>query len=301
MAVGTYWVKELSPSTNYQLDAIAHQVTTQANQTISAGISSEPFNYGGNEVQMRSGNTDMTNGNRCYSLAGGVYTIYRDIACTKRVMDMTTDANGYATTKGQSGEHNIVFGTYWVKETKAPKGYVLDSRVVSVTFDKFDSNGTVKRISSSGDALVYAVPKSGSISLVLEKRNADADGAGVHDSESLAGAKFEVTYYDVAGVSDQDEVNSSVAQAIEVKAKIGRTWNFETLHDGKVVSAYDVPTVGGHLYKNGDGTNCFPIGVLVIREIAPPSGQVNTNEGKYWIRSMSGDGNSKIVKLHNQT
>ena len=170
LAVGTYWVKELSPSTNYQLDGIAHQVTTQANQTISAGASSEPFNYGGIEFQMRSSNTDMTNGNRCYSLAGGACTIYRDIACTKRVMDMTTDANGYATTKGQSGEHNIVFGTYWVKETKAPKGYVLDSRVVSVTFDKFDSNGIVKRISSSGDALIYAVPKLGLLALFREEQ-----------------------------------------------------------------------------------------------------------------------------------
>ncbi len=54
------------------------------------------------------------------SVAGAEFTIYADEVCTKAVTTMTTNASGYAKSVGLSP------GTYWVKETTAPVGYVIN-------------------------------------------------------------------------------------------------------------------------------------------------------------------------------
>lgn len=64
--------------------------------------------------------TDAASG---VKLAGAVYGIYTDSGCKNKVQTMTTDEKGYA----KSGA--LVAGTYYVKEIKAPKGYVLSGKV----------------------------------------------------------------------------------------------------------------------------------------------------------------------------
>ena len=77
-------------------------------------------------VKKTSGNTAMTNGNNNYSLAGAVYTVYSDKACKTKVGSMTTDVNG----NGKLS--NLTLNTtYYVKETKASPGYLLDPNVYS--------------------------------------------------------------------------------------------------------------------------------------------------------------------------
>src|SRR5699024_6665871 len=52
-----------------------------------------------------------------------VYTVYKDKACQQKVGTITTDENG----SGSLG--NLPLGTYYVKETKAPQGYQLDTEI----------------------------------------------------------------------------------------------------------------------------------------------------------------------------
>ncbi|MEG0092139.1 MAG: SpaA isopeptide-forming pilin-related protein, partial [Oscillospiraceae bacterium] len=59
-------------------------------------------------------------------LAGAVYEIYSDAACTKKLASVTTAANA------PSVVDNLNAGTYYVKETQVPTGYLLDDRVKTV-------------------------------------------------------------------------------------------------------------------------------------------------------------------------
>ena len=68
--------------------------------------------------------------NSCYSLAGAVYGIYSDAACTMELERITTDTNGYASTAGQYSA-----GTYYVKELSPSAGYLLDTQVHTLTID----------------------------------------------------------------------------------------------------------------------------------------------------------------------
>ena len=78
------------------------------------------------------------------TLAGAEYTIYRDEACTDAVETVTiakNEANG--TWLATSGWYLV--GTYYVKETKAPEGYLIDENVYTVSQDPKEQ--TVERTS----------------------------------------------------------------------------------------------------------------------------------------------------------
>ncbi len=60
-------------------------------------------------------------------LSGAKYGIYSDSSCTNKVDTITTGSDGSATSKA------LVAGTYYVKEIQAPKGYVLSSKVHTLT------------------------------------------------------------------------------------------------------------------------------------------------------------------------
>ena len=71
-----------------------------------------------------SKSTKLLNGN--YSLAGAVYTVYKDRGCTEKVTALTTDENG------RTNQAEMEVGTYYVKETKASKGYQLDEKLYTL-------------------------------------------------------------------------------------------------------------------------------------------------------------------------
>ena len=78
-------------------------------------------------LRKSSSNTDITNGNSCYSLANAKYGVYSNAACTSQVSTFTTNANG------TSNSINLEPGTYYVKEISAPEGYYIDNTVKTVS------------------------------------------------------------------------------------------------------------------------------------------------------------------------
>ena len=74
-----------------------------------------------------SANPGITDGNSCYSLEGATYTVYSDADCTAVVGQLVCDASGNTNTI-----EDLKGGTYYVKETIAPKGFALDAHVYSV-------------------------------------------------------------------------------------------------------------------------------------------------------------------------
>lgn len=75
------------------------------------------------------------------ALAGAVFGIYEDAACTKLVDTVTTNANGVASTT------QVSKGTYYVKELVAPAGYTLNTEVKSVEVNW--KTATTKRTSGT--------------------------------------------------------------------------------------------------------------------------------------------------------
>ena len=90
------------------------------------------------QLQKSSSNTELTAGNGCYSLSGAEYSIYTDKSCSESSYFgfIRTDANGfgvYGNGLDKKGNHvgsDVAANkTYYAKETKAPKGYKLDTTV----------------------------------------------------------------------------------------------------------------------------------------------------------------------------
>ena len=66
-------------------------------------------------------------------LEGAKYTIYKDADCTDEVETIAIQKNENGTYSATSGWY--LSGTYYVKETEAPEGYLLDENVYTVSQD----------------------------------------------------------------------------------------------------------------------------------------------------------------------
>ncbi|MBF0929652.1 MAG: prealbumin-like fold domain-containing protein, partial [Atopobium sp.] len=69
---------------------------------------------------------DITSNNEHYTLEGAVYGVYSDKGCTNLLGSLTLDKSGSATL------NELPVGTVYVKETTAPKGFLLDQTIHAV-------------------------------------------------------------------------------------------------------------------------------------------------------------------------
>lgn len=117
---------------------ITAKVTSQGDGTIEntalvnvndSGATTPPVssNWGSLEIHK------FAKGDKANTLAGAEFAIYSDAAATKLVGDLTTKADGTASITLWVGNNDDTTQDYWVKETKAPAGYVLDGSVNKVT------------------------------------------------------------------------------------------------------------------------------------------------------------------------
>jgi uncharacterized surface anchored protein len=91
----------------------------------------ERHTTGSIKLKKESANPTATDSNPRYSLAGAIYTIYN--TDNAAVGTLTLDANGESNTVSNlwAGE----FGTYYVKETKAPVGYERNTTTYTVNLN----------------------------------------------------------------------------------------------------------------------------------------------------------------------
>ena len=111
---------------NYSGDAGG---TTNSEKTGFDSYITNTLQKGYLKLSKMSHDTELTSNNGNYSLEGAIYTVYTDSNCTTKAKyfgELKTDANGAA------GPVEILPGHYYVKETKAPKGYKLDEKIYTV-------------------------------------------------------------------------------------------------------------------------------------------------------------------------
>ena len=210
-----------------------------------------------------SSNKALTDANDCYSLAGAEYGVYTDSNCSNKVATLTTNASGNANTVSLNP------GRYYVKETKAPKGYFTDSQVYTADVSGANRESSPVKLSVSDN------PANDPMSMLLGKFDGQKtyNGAGnlPQGSATLAGAEFTVDYYATLDYKSYDDLKNA-----DVKPM--RSWTFST--DSNGFCSFDIAhfVSGDAFWYRLDGTPALPRGTVVIRETKAPMGYVKSDE-----------------------
>jgi hypothetical protein len=210
-----------------------------------------------------SSNKTLTDANDCYSLAGAEYGVYTDSNCSNKVATLTTNASGNANTVSLNP------GRYYVKETKAPKGYFTDSKVYTADVSGANRESSPVKLSVSDN------PANDPMAMLLGKYDGQKtyNGAGnlPQGSATLAGAEFTVDYYATLDYKSYDDLKNA-------DVKPTRSWTFKTNENGIANFKADDFVSGDTFYYNSNNDPCIPRGTVVIRETKAPAGYVKSDD-----------------------
>lgn len=217
-------------------------------------------NFGGwVEINKSSANTDITDGNGCYSLEGAEYAVYN--SDNQAVDKLTTDANGYAKSK------LLPSGTYTIKELKAPKGYGLDEEPHGIEIKSGQTTTSNLKDHPQNDPVDIWLGKYDGENTYNEEGNLPLGSA------TLAGAEFVVKYYDGFYNTQADAEKSG--DPIKTWVLITDEDGFSSLQDPDtylLAQTSDGKYKSDELYKNNSGLYTFPLGTYVITEYKAPKG-----------------------------
>ena len=230
---------------------------------------------GSMNLKKESANPEMTDGNSCYSLEGATYGVYKEQACTTKVANLTTDA------QGNSNTVEVDAGTYYVKETKAPKGFVLDKQVHPVTV-------------TAGKTAVLKVkdlPQLDPVGVLLGKIDKETNQNKPQGSASLEGAEFTVKYYKTEPTGTQDPAEQGKTPE--------RTWIFRTNENGFCYYEEKYKVSGDELYLSPTKNPSIPLGIVTIQETKAPEGYL-LNPEVYVVPITSANNGSEFVETYNE-
>lgn len=237
-------------------------------------------------IKKTSANPAITDNNPCYSLQGAEYGVYKteaDAKANKNKVNTLTIGKYDSSEKYKdwSNEIELDAGTYYLKETKNPKGYALNNSVVSVVVKANESSW----IGSNGEFKDY--PQSDPIGILLGKIDKETNKNKPQGSASLANAEFTVKYY--KGLYDSDPAKSGQTPA--------RTWVLKTDKDGLTYLDSDYKVSGDDFYMFGNIAT-IPVGTITIQESKAPTGYFINNE--VFVRKIEANGNDQYVSTYNQ-
>lgn len=238
-------------------------------------------------IKKTSANPAITDNNPCYSLQGAEYGVYKteaDAKADKNKVNTLTIGKYDSSEKYKdwSNEIELDAGTYYLKETKNPKGYALNSSIVKATIKANESSW----IGSNGEFKDY--PQSDSIRILLGKVDKETNENKPQGSASLANAEFTVKYY--KGLYDSDPAKSGQIPT--------RSWVLKTNSNGKAYLNKDYKVSGDDFYYASNGDPTFPIGTVTIQETKAPTGYFINNE--VFVRKITTSGSVEGVNTFNQ-
>lgn len=239
-------------------------------------------------IMKKSANPDITDNNPCYSLKDAEYGVYKTEADAKAdknkvntlIIGKYDNSEKY---KNWSNEIELEAGTYYVKETKAPKGYALNPNAVKVVIEAGKNTWLGEASSGFED-----YPQSDPVSVVLGKVDSETNKNKPQGSASLAGAEFTVKYY--KGLYDSDPAKSGQVPA--------RSWVLKTDKDGYADLSKDYKVSGDDFYYNGNSDPTLPVGTITIQETKAPTGYFINNE--VFVRKITSTGTAPNIHTYNQ-
>lgn len=222
-------------------------------------------------ITKTSSNCGISDNNANYSLAGAVYGVYSDAACTTQVTTVTLDANGKASA-------SLKAGTYYVKEITTPTGYALDT----------EAHATTVKSGSTTDLAVTDAPQNDPAKLTVAKLDAETGKASALGAGTLAGAEFTVRYY--AGQYTTATLPTTPT----------RTWVLKTNANGitSILGAGVDPATylvsGDSLYYSTSGKATLPLGTVTVQETKAPTGYL-LSDSTVHLSNITSDGTVESV------
>lgn len=221
-----------------------------------------------------SANTAVTEDNGNYSMEGAEFGVYKEASLSdvSKAGVLKTDAQGISNTL------SLQAGTYYVKETKAPKGYALNPDTKTVT------------VSAGKESVVeFAdVPQLCPIEILLEKIDAETGKKEPQGTAALSGAEFTVKYYD--GFWKENENPAELGETPK------RTWVFVTDQNGKCAYGKEHLLSGDPLYVDLQGNPAVPLGTVTIQETKAPDGYLLNSE--IFVRKITSKGTEETVDTY---
>lgn len=237
-------------------------------------------------IKKTSANPAITDNNPCYSLQGAEYGVYKTEADAKadknKVNTLTIGKyDNSEKYKDWSNEIELDAGTYYLKETKNPKGYALNNSVVSVVVKANESTW----VGTNGEFKDY--PQSDPVGILLGKIDKETNKNKPQGSASLANAEFTVKYY--KGLYDSDPAKSGQTPA--------RSWVLKTDKDGNCDLTKEYKISGDDFYYNNTDSPALPVGTITIQETKAPSGYFINSE--VFVRKITPSGSDANVSTYN--
>ena len=270
---GTYYVKEKTAPPNFAIDTKVYPLTLKDGESKTVESKDAPTEHAIALVKTaaNTGTNFRSVAPNNYSLAGAVYNVYTDRACT--TLAKNTSGNTITLTTKADGTTDAVkvwtTGTYYVKEMTASKGFLFDEtnpRAVTVAATNTPSNPAKV---TSVEPPTYNYP-----SFMLVK----IDDDGNYGWKKLVGTEYTLSYYNVdpstTNVSSLTPTRSWVFAA--KKTPIEGSSGFQAAID----MANDEPVSGDPFYME-NGKRVLPIGVFTIKETKSNPG-LATNPKVYY-------------------
>ena len=127
---GTWYVREIEQPTGFVLDDTIYPVTIGTDgQVVEIEIVNE---YGRGNIHLTKVDSEYPDN----KLTGAIFEVYKD-SNNNGKLDDSDELLGTLTEKetGEYGMNDLFYGRYFIKETKAPDGFVLDTDVYEVVID----------------------------------------------------------------------------------------------------------------------------------------------------------------------
>lgn len=215
-----------------------------------------------------SARSEITADNQLYSLEGAEYTVCKS-GTSEAVCVIRTDKKGYGKAE------NLPEGSYDIKETKAPKGYVLDTKLRQITVN-------------AGQTVTYECqdePEKTKVEILIRKQDAETGKGQAQAGLSLAGAEFHVAFFDSI-FDNQNEIG--------VKVPL-RSWKLKSDADG-VVRMDEAHLISGDpFFENNE----LPLGTITVWEMHAPEGYL-VDTVTHCIRTgTEQNGSYKALKIWN--
>lgn len=230
-------------------------------------------NYGHVALKKTSSNPTCTNNNPLYDLAGTTYTVYD--ATTRTVAKTVTgsDAILVCDSNGNTATLEMPLGSYYVKETKAGKGY-LKNEIAIPTFELTAAHTTDNPyVINTTDE-----PVDDPISVALTKAS--------NSNVPIKGAVYCIEYY--PGIQTYNELEAQIKHTGSVSK-----WYFETDASGKVRFASSSTASGYNsspFFTGVLGERTIPLGTVIMYEEKAPENY--TKSSTHWVFQVrqAGDG-----------
>ena len=312
----TYTLKETVAGTGFKLDTTTYTVTVSSTGVVSisggngASVGSSgtinvlkvqdiPATAGITMTKaVASDSTYVTSGNSCYSLDNTTYKVYASDA------DAQADRNALGTIvfgangapKSNTVPSNLKYGvSYYIKETQAGKGMLVDGSTYRVRADGANTGvyavkeegsstyGTNRSLNVSNGQIsiaVYDIPVDDPLQIRLSKVNS----SGQKISATLAGVEYTLEYYaqDIAINASTSGITPTATYRI-TGVTTNTTFNFSDF----ATQANGVTLVSGNgsyfanIYSQ-DNDAYFPLGTYRIYESKAPIGFETSSEIFRW-------------------